>query len=48
MDALIPHRRVNKIMTGDRRRERPWGERGLGTKKEGQDQVLAGTGAKYR
>jgi hypothetical protein len=48
MDASNLHRMGNKIVTGGRRREGPRRERGGGGEKEGQDQVLEGTGEKYR
>ena len=47
VDALILHRRGNKIITGDIEREGPERKRVEG-RKGGQDQVWEGTGEKYR
>ena len=38
-DVSIPHRRGNKIITGDRERKEPGWERGKAVGKEGNDLV---------
>jgi hypothetical protein len=48
VDASILHRRGNKMITGGRGRVGPGGEKRGRRKNGGQDQVLEGTGEKYR